>query len=280
MIVYSGINTYPSELQLPAAGDLADAVQLTQAAKDLADRTTFLSARISAHSAVHNPIVVETTDGDNITVKPFYGVGVYDTAARTLVLPADITLTAADIDGGGARAGNKTYYLYAYWNGTQTKVMLSVAVPDAFRVFRAGSTSHALIGMVQTTAAAKWKKMRLANRIVCLYEEEQVQGFIASAAAPTPIPLATRVPDIADTVCLCITGLSNVAVPSPVVPWVAVAPDGISPLVHRKLELSPPLESKADLEIANMPMVASRKLQFLTNSTTTLFSARLRGWTF
>ena len=280
MIVYSGINTYPSALDLPASGDLADAVQLTQAAKDLADRTAFLSAMLSAHSAVHNPIVVETTDGDHITVKPFYGVGVYDTAARILVSPTDLTLTATDIDGGGARAGNKTYYLYAYWNGTQTKVMLSVAVPDAYRVFRAGSTSHALLGMVQTTAAAKWKPMRMANRIVCLYEEELVQGLIASSAAPTPIPLATRVPDIADTVCLCITGLSNAAVASPVIPWVAVAPDGIAPGLHRKLNLSPPLGSTADLEIANMPMVASRKLQFLTDSATTLFSARLRGWTF
>jgi hypothetical protein len=276
MTTYAGANTYPNTTEFPISGQLAKAEDVQRVGQDMADRTTFLLARLSAHAESQCPLEMECLDGDVITIAPVYGVGTFDTMPRYIQTPAKTDITKLAIEGGAAPIGQTTYYLYAFFSGTP-KFQLSTTAPDPWKLFKNTSTAYALIGIIQTNAGAKFVKHRQSRHFVRYLEPAQVRSPI-SAPTGSNVDLATRLPPEARGVKLAVNGQTNVAVISALKPFVALGPDGFDPVKFRQLLLPNNLALGRVNESVEVPMAASKKVFFSTFSVDETIEMLLQGF--
>lgn len=281
MTTYAGSNTYPATITVPDPNQPATAATVTSPVEDLANRSTFLLARMSAHAESQAPLKYECTDGDNIVFSPVYAAATYDTQPRYIEIPTATTITKTAIEGGVAPIGSRTYYIYLYWDlvSGMPKFQLSLTVPDVYRVFKSTGTAHLLVGIAQTTAAAKFAKVRAARHQVWLLEPPQV---LLPTAAPlgSQFDLTPRLPPIADTVTLGCNALTNISVPGAIQAFAAISPNGINPSDFKRLLLPSGLAGARASEPVDVPLGADKIVKFETNSATTNLEAYLRGYTW
>lgn len=276
MTVYAGANSYPGTTDLPVPGQLARAEDVQRVGQDMADRTTFLLARLSAHAESQCPLEIECLDGDKITIAPIYGVGTFDTMPRYIQTAVPTNITKLAIEGGAAPIGQTTYYLYAFFSGTP-QFQLSRTVPDPWKLFKNTNTAYALIGIIQTDATAKFIKHRQARHFVRYLEPPQA---LAPSSAPlgATTDLTTRLPPEARVAQLAINGQTSVAVISALKPFVAVGPSGFDPLKFRQLLLPNNLALGRVNETVAVPLASDKKIAYQTFSATEFIEIILNGF--
>lgn len=290
-MIYAGANVYPGTTVYPDPNAPATAGDLARIAQDMADRTTFELARLRAESS---PLKWECIDGDNIEVAPVFGVVSFDTVPRYMQLPTATIVTAADIEGGVAPIGSAAYFLYMYWAGAP-RFELSLAIPDAYRMYKSTGTDRVLVGVAMTDATAKFVQMRGSRRRVHFLRPSAVKAAGAATSIEV-IDLASRVPVIADTALVSVNGRQSAAT---AFAYVAVGPgdavfDGttwnpVDPKLFRKLDLPPPVNGRVDTDLeiplGHRPFVSpdpgnDRKIAVLTDALTSIIEVKLTGFTF
>ncbi len=276
MSTYAGGNTYPATATLPDAGQPASAGGIDAPIKDNLDRTTFLLARLAAHAESQSPLEMSCTDGDNIVISPLFGVVTFDTMPRYLQIPTTTTITKAEIEGAVAPVGSATYYLYAYFNASP-KFELSLAQPDAYKLFKSTGTSRALVGIIQTDAGAKFMKHRQGRHFVRYIEPPQIRSPIA-AAMPATIDLSSRLPPEARGVRVFVNGQTSISVISAFKPYVAISPESADATKFRQLLLPTGLAFGRVNEPVDIPLDAGRKITIQTDSGTSLIEVLLAGF--
>lgn len=281
MSTYAGSNSYPATITIPDPNQPATAGTVDSPVQDLANRTTFLAARISAHAESQAPLKYECVDGDNIIFQPVYAAATYDTQPRYLEIATPTTITKTAIEGGVPPIGSRTYYIYLYWDlgAGAPRFQLSLTVPDAYRVYKSTGPAHLLVGIAQTSAAAKFVKVRGVRHSVWLLEPPQV---LPPTAAPlgNQFDLSPRLPLIADTVTLGCNALTNISVPGAIQAFAALSPNGITPSDFKRLLLPSGLAGARASEPVEIPLGADKIVKFETNAATTNLEAYLRGYTW
>lgn len=285
-MIISGANTYPSTLNVPANGKPATAPDIDQIASDLADRTTFLLAH--AVAAQQN-IRYECLDGDHVVISPIFGVVSFDTMPRYMQTAADTTLTAADIEGGIAPIGSSFYYIYMYWNAGP-KFELSLAEPDAYKLYKSTGTDRVLVGIAQTEATAKFSAVRGYGREIRYLVPPKVRNQAPANPTIETISLAARLPTVAEVCCLGVNGITNAAIGPVFDPFVSVGPAEFDPSTFRKLHLPTGIiyaRATADIEVplGHRPLILpdpgnDRKISVLTDSSTSAIELYLNGYKF
>lgn len=277
MTTYAGLDTYPADATLPDPNQPAVAPTVSDPEKVVLDRTTFLLKRLAAHAESQSPLGYRCTDGTKIVFEPVFGVVSFDTMPRYMQIATATDITVANLDGGGSLIGNNTYYIYLSWIAGAPKFVISLSPPDPYRLYKDGSTSHALVGVVQTDATAKFMK-GVGGRHEFLYlEPPQVQSSKATTTGDT-INLSTRLPPIADTAILQVNGVSTVAVIAALRPFVAIGPEGFP--MWRELVLSTGLVDARVQDTVKIPLLPGKKASILTNSVTSFIDVNLAGFTF
>lgn len=285
-MIISGANNYPPTLNVPAGGQPATAGDVDQIASDLADRTTFLLAHTVA--ALQH-IRYECLDGENIAVSPIFGLVSFDTMPRYMQKPTETTIGAADIEGGIAPIGSSFYYIYMYWSGGP-KFELSLAEPDAYRLYKSTGTDRVLVGVAQTEATAKFSFVRGLGREVRYLSPPKVRNLGPANPTVETISLAGRLPPIAEVCFLGVNGITTASISPVFEPYVSVGPAEFDPSKFRKLLLPTGIiyaRATADVEvpIGHRPLVLpdpgnDRKIALLTDSTTSQMELYLNGYKF
>jgi hypothetical protein len=285
-MIISGANSYPSTLNVPGGGQPATAGELDQIASDLADRTTFLLAHTVA--ALQH-VRYECLDGDNIVISPIFGLISFDTMPRYMQTASEATIGAADIEGGIAPIGSSFYYIYMYWSGGP-KFELSLAEPDAYRIYKSTGTDRVLVGVAQTEATAKFSFVRGLGREIRYLVPPKVRNLAPASPTVETISLAARLPPIAEVCCLSVNGITTASIGPAFEPYVSVGPAEFDPSRFRKLLLPTGIiyaRATADIEVplGHRPLVLpdpgnDRKISLLTDSTTSEIELYLNGYKF
>lgn len=281
-MIYAGQNSYPQTTTLPDPNQPARSSDLGVLGRDLADRATFQLVRMAAHAEAQNPIELECTDGLNITLSPIRGVVSFDTMPRYMDVPTPTLITNANIEGALAPVGSAVYYLYATWAlsgmppvGAPT-FELSRTQPDQYKLYKSTGTSHALLGIVQTDASAKWIKMRAGRHRIRYLEPAQIRAP-SSSALPSDVPLPSWIPPECRGVVLTVNAQTNISVSSALKPYAALGPKGTDPTRFRQLLLPTGLAFGRETAPVEVPLGANRQITIQTDSSTSTIELFLEG---
>ena len=203
MITYTGSANLSTTIQIPQDLDNADANSVNLAAKAELDNQVTLLKLYGQIMSSTSPIKIDSTNGTDIIVSPLSNVLVQTLGTWTVLTTSlATTLTAANIEGGGAFDTNKWYYIYVWSLAGVPQFQLSIIPPDGYGLYKNGSFGYKYLGSIRTDSGGTIYKFHKYNGIT-LYSELHPIGAGASLTR-TSLSASSFIPPTARMGKFCI----------------------------------------------------------------------------
>ena len=196
----SATPTFPATISPPYDGDPLSATQLRT--DDLTPLQNGVeAARLMLYRGISIKPGLRSTNGTTVDMRGIPAMVVTAGGIWTVKGPiATQTFAVADLEGGGAFANNTHYYMYLYLSGGVVTKQISSTAPDAYNVYKTGSTDHAYVGTFRTDGAGVILPFSMSKgRYTYAQAIGQAVGTGLNATAYTAVSLANYVPPTAQT---------------------------------------------------------------------------------
>lgn len=204
MLSYTGTkNKYNHTINIPQdAVDNVDAITVDPAFQNLADGLHYTVASLGYRPHV----CLEWASGSSVLVSAFGGLSVDGSGIPLLAWLTDsysgaVTLTSADLEGGGSFAVDTCYFVYAVVNITanvpSTNIIISTDAPDFALLYKSMDRRYRYLGHFLTDGAAAIIPFQMIDfRYLFLEEAFSPQLLVDNMTAtdtqtfalPTPYP--------------------------------------------------------------------------------------------
>jgi len=135
---------WATTLQVPADGENADSASLELPVQVLADREALLLETRKMIGPL--PRSVYCINGTDLKIDPIRGIMVTASSVWKYVdISSVATVTVAAKEGGGNFVVGTHMYVYVYYNAGSPAYQISATAPDAYMLWKTGSTDYAYI---------------------------------------------------------------------------------------------------------------------------------------